>query len=436
MKNWISINGRRAARTVFATMLLVSVAILLDFRSGAQEQDRPSDAAKTASGPFYTSKAAVLPPMLAITPITWGVVGLDSNNVNAGPNLFPVGARVCNNGDAPATNVTSTFVWGSTNANINLRTGSSSSLSLSTLAAGSCTDFYYEIEITRTAAAYDTTRTFHITATADTLGIISTPTPREIFVERLVSQNRNSVTGIKLNGATIPFGGTMNLIVGNTYTIELTASTATNGYEQIESFINLPNVIFQTLSVATTYTAPTGHTGNKLYEDACGWDPVPPIGTYRSCIGPSFLPGEDKAGGNVKMTYTVKILSGAGTSRTLNTLIYDFSGSSYHYNDDFSSTFVTARILLPPTAANVSVEGRVVSPTGNGVRNATLILTEADGTQHTAVTGSFGYYRFARIEVGQTVVVGVISKRFAFNPSSRVVSLSDSVADLDFVAQE
>ena len=36
-----------------------------------------------------------------IQPITWNVVGLDSNNVSVGPNVFPVGARVCNNTLAP-----------------------------------------------------------------------------------------------------------------------------------------------------------------------------------------------------------------------------------------------------------------------------------------------------------------------------------------------
>lgn len=90
----------------------------------------------------------------------------------------------------------------------------------------------------------------------------------------------------------------------------------------------------------------------------------------------------------------------------------------------------------PPTAANVSVEGRVILSAGNGVRNALVILTEADGTQRTAVTGSFGYYRFDDIEAGQTVVVSIRSRRFTFNPSSRVVSLTDNVADLDFIAQE
>jgi hypothetical protein len=426
---------RRTVTSLFAVILLLSAAIFQDFRSGAKGLETQSDIPQTAIAGFFTTKEAVVAPALTITPITWGLVGLDSNNVTTGPNLFPVGARVCNTGSNPATNVASTFVWDSANALINVRAGSVSSLSLPTLAVGACADFYYEIEVTRSAAAYNTTRAFHITATADTLGVISTPSSLEIYVEKLVSQNRNSVTQIKLNGANVPFGGTMNLVVGNTYTIELVASTATNGYEQIESFINLPNVIFQTLSVSSTYTAPSGYTGDKLYEDACGWDPVTTSPTYRSCVGPAN-PAGDKAGGNVTLTYTVKILSGAGTSRTLNTLIYDFSGSSYHYNNDFSSTFVIARIFLPPTAANVSVDGRVMLEAGNGVRNATVILTEANGTQRTAVTGSFGYYRFDEIEAGQTVVVSIRSKRFTFNPSSRIVSLTDSVADLDFIAQE
>ena len=38
---------------------------------------------------------------LTVTPITWNVIGLDSNDVNVGPNHFPVGARVCNTGDDP-----------------------------------------------------------------------------------------------------------------------------------------------------------------------------------------------------------------------------------------------------------------------------------------------------------------------------------------------
>jgi len=41
--------------------------------------------------PQTTASAAAV---LTITPLTWNIIGLDSNNVNVGPNNFPVGARV------------------------------------------------------------------------------------------------------------------------------------------------------------------------------------------------------------------------------------------------------------------------------------------------------------------------------------------------------
>ena len=131
-------------------------------------------------------------------------------------NHFPVGARVCNTGDAPATNVTSAFVWDSANPLINLRAGTLTNYNANavpSLAPGACHDFYYEVEVTRNPAAYDTTRRYHITATADTLGTVSTPTSRKLYAEHLVSQARNHVTDVKLNGTSIPNGGTMALLL-------------------------------------------------------------------------------------------------------------------------------------------------------------------------------------------------------------------------------
>ena len=287
-------------------------------------------------------------PELTIVPLTWNVVGLDSNDVSVGPNNFPVGARVCNTGDVSAANVSSTFVWDSSDAFIDLRLGSLTQYTgadaVASLAAGSCHDFYYEVQVTRNSSAYNHTRRYHITATADTLGTVSTPTPREIFVERLISQNRNATSDVKLDGVSIPVGGTMALLVGSTYDIQLVASTATNGYEQIESFINFPNTIFRVNSVAATYSADGGtdpDAATKLYADGCDWVNDPNAPNYRSCTGVG------KYGGSVTVTYNVTIISGGGTSQTLNTLIYDFSGSSYHYNSDFATSSRIASIVDP-----------------------------------------------------------------------------------------
>jgi hypothetical protein len=413
-------------------LLLITLVAQAHFVA-AQSAGRVSDVRSSRIDLNSGSPDAPEAAALTITPLTWGVAGLDSNNVSQGPNLFPVGARVCNTGNAAATNLSSAFVWDTVNALIALRTGSNSALSVPSLAAGACTDLYYEIQITRSSSAYDTTRRYHITATADTLPVVSTPTPREIYVEKLISQNRNSVNGIKLNGVAVPFGGSMNMVVGNTYTIQLLAATAPGGYEQLESFINLPNVIFQTLSVTSSYSAPTGYGSTKLYEDACGWDSDPLSANYRSCVGPLGVTG-GKAGGTVTLTYTVKVLSGGGTSQTLNTLIHDFSGSSFHYNSDFAAQSVVAQILNPPSAANVSVGGRVLSAEGRGIANVRVCLTEADGSVHTAVTGRRGSYVFDEIQDGQTVIISLAARRFTFSEPVRVVSLVDNVSDLDFRA--
>ena len=117
-------------------------------------------------------------PVLSIVPITWNVLGLDSNDVSSGPDTFPVGARLCNTGDAPATSIASSFVWDSTNALLNL-TGPST-LAQSLLGVGACTDLYYNVVVSRSSSAYDTTRRYHITATASGIGTVSTSTPREL----------------------------------------------------------------------------------------------------------------------------------------------------------------------------------------------------------------------------------------------------------------
>ena len=144
----------RISRTIFNTIMVLAVVL----------------------SSFGFPKPAHAAAILTIQQITWNVIGLDSNKVESGPDDFPVGVRVCNTGDAPATNVSSKFYWddavysgmftSSPDANpyINLRDGTlqeyktANGHSVATLAAGACTDFYYEVVINRTSAAYDKVR--------------------------------------------------------------------------------------------------------------------------------------------------------------------------------------------------------------------------------------------------------------------------------------
>jgi hypothetical protein len=89
-----------------------------------------------------------------------------------------------------------------------------------------------------------------------------------------------------------------------------------------------------------------------------------------------------------------------------------------------------------PTASNASVSGRVTTAGGNGIRNAMVTISGGDLTAPIMVqTGSFGYYQFDGLRVGQTYVVSVMSKRFRFDNSTRVIGLQSDITDFDFVAE-
>ncbi|HEX7317416.1 MAG TPA: hypothetical protein VF297_26185 [Pyrinomonadaceae bacterium] len=309
---------------------------------------------------------------LTIRTVTWDIIGLDSNNPSVGPNSFQVGSRVCNTSGTTLNNVVGNFFWDSTNIYVNL-SGSATGRARF-LASGACVDFYYPVAVTRTSAAYNTTRRYHMTASADAVAAVSTPTPRELYVEKLISQGRNTVTSIT---------GPSSVTVGGVYQYTLIASTATQGYEQLEAFLDLPNVVFQVVSIQTSYSAPSGATNDKFYADACGWNSVPGTSNYRDCIGPNNWPG-GKVGGSLTSVYTVKILAGGTT--TPGALILDFSGSSFHYNNDYGTgggVTITASdpaITLAKTASatTVTAAGAVITYTLRATNSGTSSVTLND----------------------------------------------------------
>ena len=92
--------------------------------------------------------------------------------------------------------------------------------------------------------------------------------------------------------------------------------------------------------------------------------------------------------------------------------------------------------VFAPTAANVTIGGRVRSANGQGIRNARVMLTAPDGTVRFSLTGSFGYYRFNDIPVGEIYVLTVFSKRYVFDNPTLVVNVSEQLENLDFTASE
>ena len=93
------------------------------------------------------------------------------------------------------------------------------------------------------------------------------------------------------------------------------------------------------------------------------------------------------------------------------------------------------QLFMPPTAANVSVSGRVKTADGRGIPNAMLTLTAPDGTGQINRTGPFGYYRFDDVTAGETYILSIATKRFTFANPTVVISVTDELTDIDFVAE-
>lgn len=83
------------------------------------------------------------------------------------------------------------------------------------------------------------------------------------------------------------------------------------------------------------------------------------------------------------------------------------------------------------TSASVSVSGRVLSPQSRGVARARVFLTDTDGIRRSALTNHFGYYRFEQVEVGQTYIFSVFSKKYQFAP--QVVTVNEETDNLIFL---
>ncbi len=87
-----------------------------------------------------------------------------------------------------------------------------------------------------------------------------------------------------------------------------------------------------------------------------------------------------------------------------------------------------------PTAAGVTVAGRVTTARGGGLVNALVSLTDQNGVVKYVRTVSSGAYQFDDVETGHTYIIAVFSRRFQFDNPTSVISLTDAISDLNFTA--
>lgn len=104
---------------------------------------------------------------------------------------------------------------------------------------------------------------------------------------------------------------------------------------------------------------------------------------------------------------------------------------SFRFRDGFWA-FET----LVPTAANVSVSGRVRTTAGTPISGAWLTITDPVSNFHfQAYTNTFGYYRFGQIPAGGTYIITVLHNRYQFAVSSQTVNPVDDITGVNFYAE-
>ena len=91
---------------------------------------------------------------------------------------------------------------------------------------------------------------------------------------------------------------------------------------------------------------------------------------------------------------------------------------------------------VPSTAQVVSVSGRITTPSGLGINKVYVNMSDANGNVMNAISSSFGYYRFDNVLLGETYVISVVSKRYTFPISSRTLTITGELVNVDFVSEE
>jgi hypothetical protein len=150
---------------------------------------------------------------------------------------------------------------------------------------------------------------------------------------------------------------------------------------------------------------------------------IPLIGTFD--VGSIVTVTEAGTGGTVTITSPTATAGNFSAAGRAGTITMQYPGG---FNE-----IIFVNSSGAPVSTGFTLAGRVMTPDGGGLRNASVILTKQDGTRMSVPTSSMGYYSFEGLP-GETYTVGVSSRRYRF--SSRNVDLSSSLSNVDFTGIE
>ena len=285
-------------------------------------------------------------------------------------------------------------------------------------------------------------------------GIFSNNDNTTTLTNSTVSGNTASFGGA---GIFLNFGGTLNLTgvtVTNNRSTGTTCTTCAGGISNGSGTVNLNNTIVAGNTAANASASPdfrgaisatssfniignnqgasgitNGTNGNQVGTPASPIDPrLEPLanngGTTQTHALMPDSPAIDK-GSSFGLTTDQRGL----TRPAENLSITNAMGGD-------GSDIGAFEVQLAPTAASVSVGGRVTTASGRGISRAVITLTDSSGNSVSTVTNPFGYYRFDNVAAGETYLVRASGKRYQFIQSSQVVNVVEDASDINFTAIE
>lgn len=165
---------------------------------------------------------------------------------------------------------------------------------------------------------------------------------------------------------------------------------------------------------------------------------IVPVGTDAGAAVTANL-GTITPGGFATVTYRVTVANPIPMGTTQLSDQGSVSGNNFAgiVTDDPSTPAANDATLTPvglaPTAASVSISGRVIMPQNLGLSSALVTLTDMQGNARTMRTGKFGSFRFTDVAVGETYILSVRSKRYTYAP--RVITVNEDLTELNFAPQ-
>jgi len=263
------------------------------------------------------------------------------------------------------------------------------------------------------------------TATVSTAGA-GTPTGTVQFFD-----GANPVGGsVALNASGQAQTTTAGLSIGNHTISAVYSGDVPNGFDPSSgNLIGNPQVVNKanTTTGITFFPSNPSGTGQTITFTATVNASAPSLGTPTGSV--TFSRNGSPVCSNVALNASRQANCNITFTIAGNYNITAQYGGSGNFNVS-SSASPHVQQVLGPTAADISISGRVVTEFGRGVSSATIGLIGVDGETRYTWTNTLGYYKFADVPAGFYVVT--FSARGYRTVWSNVMGL-DSVTDLNIV---